>query len=334
MMQPLPMKFRAPDVGYPKGWYFVAEAADVVPGKMLPVTYLDQQFIVYRDKTGKAQVSDAFCPHLGAHLASHDGCIKNGQLVCPFHKWEFDGVTGQCTHIPYTQTMVPKSVKLRVHPTSEVDEMVLMWYHPTDSAPDYEPFTRDMLSPGARWDTHTVMKRTPTCPYGDLYENLFDTAHIQQLHHSKELLQTDVIDRMTYGLRVKMKPPKVRDSFPVKRMEVNFSGVTGAYVFNEGEGWAMLIQSTATPIDAERFSSHTRILLRNEGKLSSKIRNFVYGKAMARRTAFESDQDMNVLNYKRYLPRPNLCAGDGPIMRWRQYQLEFYPPPARAVGAE
>jgi 3-ketosteroid 9alpha-monooxygenase subunit A len=33
---------------------------------------------------------------------------------------------------------------------------------------------------------------------------------------------------------------------------------------------------------------------------------------------------MKVLNFKKHLTKPNLCAGDGPIHKWRKYQDEFY----------
>ena len=101
--------------GFPKGWYCVAESKDITDGVLKPVTYLDQQLIVYRDANGDARVADAYCPHLGAHLASHDGCITGGELVCPFHKWRFDGATGKCNSIPYTN-VVPPQAKLALYP--------------------------------------------------------------------------------------------------------------------------------------------------------------------------------------------------------------------------
>jgi 3-ketosteroid 9alpha-monooxygenase subunit A len=313
----------------------VAEAADVKAGKMLSVTYLDQQLIVYRDADGKAQVADAYCPHMGAHLASHDGCIKNGQLVCPFHKWAFDGTTGQCTHIPYTQTMVPRSVKLTIHPTREVDGMVVMWYHPEGAAPDYEPFSRDVLSPGARWDLHSVKIVDSTCPFRDLFENLFDTGHVQQLHGSNSLMQIASVERVAHGLRLKFAPYDRPEKFPVTRMETNFSGVTAGYVYIEGKGFGVIIQSSATPVNAERFYNVNRIFIRNDGKLRSKLTNILVGGAFARRVYSEIQQDMNVLNYKKHLARPALCAGDGPITKWRQYQQEFYTQPSpHAAAAE
>ncbi|MGH8808821.1 MAG: Rieske 2Fe-2S domain-containing protein, partial [Noviherbaspirillum sp.] len=90
------MKFRVPEIAFPKGWYCVADAHEISADKLKPVSYLNQQLIVYRAQSGEAQVADAYCPHLGAHLASHDGCIEDGAIVCPFHKWKWDGAQGHC----------------------------------------------------------------------------------------------------------------------------------------------------------------------------------------------------------------------------------------------
>jgi len=92
-IEPLPMRLRAPVQGFPKGWYRVADAGEVLPDALLPVSWLNDQYIVFRGADGRAQVADAFCPHMGAHLASHDGCLRHGRIVCPFHKWEFDAAS-------------------------------------------------------------------------------------------------------------------------------------------------------------------------------------------------------------------------------------------------
>ena len=320
-LQPIPMKYRCHDLGFPKGWYAVADSAEVTGTAMLPVNYLDQQLIVYRDANGTAQVADAYCPHMGAHLASHDGCITDGKIVCPFHKWSFDATSGQCVNIPYTKIMVPPSVKLTIHPTCEVDDIVMMWYHPKDEAPDYEPFSRSQLNTEASWVLHSTKDLVSTCPFQDLFENLFDTAHVQQLHGGVGLPNIVSIERTPHGLRVKFGPPTAPEQFSITHMENNFSGVTMNTLFIEGQGFAFMATATATPIDKECFRNVARLYVRDMG---SREMNDALGGAFAQRTYEEIDQDMNVLNFKKHLAKPNLCAGDGPISKWRKYQDEFY----------
>ena len=48
----------------------------------------------------QACIVDAYCPHLGANLGV-GGRVHGNCIECPFHGWQFDGETGQCTSIPY-----------------------------------------------------------------------------------------------------------------------------------------------------------------------------------------------------------------------------------------
>ena len=49
----------------------------------------------------QVSIVDAYCPHLGANLGV-GGHVRGNCIECPFHGWRFDGETGQCVSIPYT----------------------------------------------------------------------------------------------------------------------------------------------------------------------------------------------------------------------------------------
>ncbi len=53
---------------------------------------------------GQIYATDNLCPHQTGPLSAGD---INGTLVtCPWHGWEFDISTGQCTHIPNTKVKI------------------------------------------------------------------------------------------------------------------------------------------------------------------------------------------------------------------------------------
>ena len=79
--------------------------------------------------------------------------------------------------------------------------------------------------------------------------------------------------------------------------------------------------NTFTPVDDERFVLHSRLHTRDSG--SAEI-NEAIGKAFTERFMFEVEQDLKVLDYKRHLVKPRLCAGDGPIHQYRKYAAEFF----------
>jgi len=318
-IEPIPMKYRAPAEGFAKGWYCVAEADEISADSLKPVSWLGEQLIVYRTGEGKAQVADAYCPHMGAHLASHDGCIKDGMVICPFHKWNFDAASGDCVRIPYS-ALPPAKVGLKLHPTREVDGMVLMWYHPHGAAPEFEPYISP-LTQRDKWALYTVKEWVTTCPFRDILENLFDTAHIVQLHNAQEMPDVKSVQRVAHGLCIDYETNPENSEVGLKQFQCDFGGISLLTQYWEGQHFETLFIHSFTPIDEERFVQKTRFYIKDSG---SKEMIEMVGKAFADRFVFEVEQDLRVLDFKKHLPQPRLCAGDGPIHQFRKYANEFY----------
>jgi phenylpropionate dioxygenase-like ring-hydroxylating dioxygenase large terminal subunit len=59
---------RFPFTPYPEGWFVVSFSEDLRPGELRPIHVFGRQLVLFRTASGQAVVSDAFCPHLGAHL--------------------------------------------------------------------------------------------------------------------------------------------------------------------------------------------------------------------------------------------------------------------------
>ena len=60
---------------------------------------LGRDLVLYRGDDGRAVALDAYCPHMGAHLA--EGRVDGNELRCFFHDWKFD-CTGTCVEVPRT----------------------------------------------------------------------------------------------------------------------------------------------------------------------------------------------------------------------------------------
>src|SRR4051812_43484299 len=69
------MAYRFPFAPFPDGWYFVCYSHELPRGKLFNKTFMGREIIAFRGADGGACVADAFCPHLGAHLAKGGGCI-------------------------------------------------------------------------------------------------------------------------------------------------------------------------------------------------------------------------------------------------------------------
>jgi phenylpropionate dioxygenase-like ring-hydroxylating dioxygenase large terminal subunit len=80
-----------------EGWYLVARADEVRPGKVVSRSLLERPLALYRGGSGRVHALHARCPHLGADLAG--GEVLGDDLRCPFHHWTFDG-EGGCLRAP------------------------------------------------------------------------------------------------------------------------------------------------------------------------------------------------------------------------------------------
>lgn len=316
---PIPKAHRDHTVGFGKGWYCVAESSEISSDTMLPVSYFDKELIVFRDKDGQARVADAYCPHLGAHLASSTGCIDGGEIVCPFHKWRFDTATGKCNSIPYTK-IVPPQAKLAFYPTMEMSGMVMMWWHNAGAAPEAAPFDGMSAHTDKTWLKSAERSFETFVPLRDLHENIFDTAHIQQLHGSVGMPEIAEVNRRDFGLEVNFKAMAPGEISTINYMQFNFIGMSMVSHIVLGDGFGFIQNNTITPIDRERSLMRIRMFVMDTG---SEEMNEMVGKGFAQRVMSEIDEDMRVLNFKKHLERPLICAGDGPIMKWREYAEEL-----------
>ena len=123
----------------PYGWYAVAYSDDLGAGDVQPLSFFDEQMVLFRTEGGEAHVMDAYCPHLGAHLG-HGGKVNGNAITCPFHAWSFNGA-GECVDVPYAKE-IPKRARdsqcLYSYPVQECNRMVWAWYHPRKLAPLFE----------------------------------------------------------------------------------------------------------------------------------------------------------------------------------------------------
>src|SRR4051812_37424318 len=108
------------------GWYMVDWTDNLAAGEVKPLRYFDEDLVLWRGADGgAAQVMNATCPHLGAHIG-HGGKVCGDDVVCPFHGWRWNR-DGRNTFIPPNEKGNPR-VRLRIWPTREIDGIILVWH--------------------------------------------------------------------------------------------------------------------------------------------------------------------------------------------------------------
>jgi len=112
---------------YPDAWYAVALSAELTPARVLSVTVCNRNLVVWRPRAGAAPVvTDAYCPHLGAHMGLGGSRVENGCIRCPFHGWKFDA-SGACVEVPGSDTCPGKAAALRTWEAVERNGVVSVW---------------------------------------------------------------------------------------------------------------------------------------------------------------------------------------------------------------
>jgi 3-ketosteroid 9alpha-monooxygenase subunit A len=177
---------------FPRGWFMVAKAADV-GDKPLAVRFLGHDFALYRGKSGKAVLLDAYCPHMGTHLTKNttsyviqDGQVEGDSIRCPYHAWRF-GPDGKCDHIPYYDGPIPKAAAVKAWPIAEQMGIIWVWHDPECGAPDYPaPLLEEWNNP--RWIHWRIedLGLINTHPQ-EIVDNMADVAHFVPLHGSDEV---------------------------------------------------------------------------------------------------------------------------------------------------
>ncbi len=76
-----------------QSWYPICFSKDVGKGEVIGRGFLDGRVVVFRAADGVARVLSAYCPHVGADLAT--GKVVENTIQCPFHHWQYDS-NGVC----------------------------------------------------------------------------------------------------------------------------------------------------------------------------------------------------------------------------------------------
>ena len=315
--------FRFP--GIPVGWYVVATSDEVRAGQVHTVKYFGEELILYRTESGQVHLSEAYCPHLGAHLGS--GTVQGENLRCSFHGFEFGG-DGRCVRTAYGKG-VPRKAKLTTWAIREHNGYVFTWYHPEGKQPEWE--VPVLPGPSEGWTAFRTRAISVKSHPQETSENSVDTGHFIQVHGFGDAwtegdLQIDGhLLKGAYGIQY---PLGDKLKFVAKfNVEVHGLGYSLVRVRVDRFGIEINLLVLSSPVDHENIILRTAASAKHWGALP--ITNLLR-EAASWGLNREVGQDAPIWETKRYLDRPILAEGDGPIGEYRRYCKQFYPQQAEA----
>ena len=301
----------------PSGWFQVAWSEELDPGQVIPRFYFGRHLALWRDEQGEAHLTDAFCPHLGAHFG-HGGKVDGCELVCPFHGWQF-AADGANTLIPYSERTNQKA-RLRTYPMREFGGLVLAWYHPEGAEPSFELDEPPELSDPEFTDWHTK-HFTVKVAAQEMAENSVDGPHFRYVHNTEIVPEIESYE--TDGPRARMRSIQ---RFPTPR------GVVDGRidVDNQGPGFGVtrfsgivdtFLVGAAVPVDEGRSEVRFSFKVRSLGDAGT---TSGVGKAFIDEVCKQFGEDMPIWENKAHIVRPALADTDPPYLKFRKWYRQFY----------
>lgn len=319
---PLPLPF---------GWFQVLYSHELAVGESKPLDYFDQELVAFRTESGVVRVLDAYCPHMGAHLgygihenAGAGAAVVGENIVCPFHGWQYNG-EGRCAHIPYATNLPPRVAReeevIRPWHVREVNQCILVWYHPQGAEPIFEPEPVEEASADNEewgeiksftWDIDTHMQ--------EIGENAVDTVHFHYVHGTNDIpdvQQLEFSGYTRYGhLKTRQPTPKGVIEGAIENRNigpglafVRFSGLCDT-----------LLMANLTPVSRE----HTRAMYAFiQKKVDGKTQEGGIADAIIANICQQMEEDQIIWSHKKYFEKPLLCDGDGPFGKFRKWYGQF-----------
>jgi len=301
---------------FAKGWYVVSWSVDLKPKQAIPLQCLSRHFVLYRSEAGVPTLLDAHCPHLGAHLG-HGGRVEGDDIVCPFHAWKFCK-SGRCVDVPYAKRIPPKAA-VRSYPVKEHSGMILAYFGPEATEPDYDvPPIPELEDP--EWTPMQFAEITIATEPREVVENVADSAHFLPVHKQRVNDFEMIIDgpratQITFGSGRNLRGEKivVKTTATYHGPAIQFTRLKWAY--------DMVLINAHIPLDEKTLLLRFGVTLKKEDGVDIPQQVVDMHVAAARDGYFD---DVAIWENKRWRDRPVLADGDGPIMKLRQWHQSFY----------
>ena len=312
----------------PNGWFALEFSRELREGDVKPIHYFGEDLVLFRTRSGQAKVLDAFCPHLGAHLG-YGGRVMGETIRCPFHAWQFDGTSGDCTHIPYCER-IPAMAKVRSWDVQEKNGFIWVWFHAEGKPPEWDfPEQPEFHDAALReeWAEPRAFEVVLDAHIQDTHENNNDPVHFLYVHGATSVPDSEIeftpdsthyritsINEVEYPFGT-FKMVFHRDSWGLGLNAMDMQGIPGA---------GLKMFAATTPINEKQVISRW---------LLTATRNMVdiAGEEFMDNITSGVEQDFDIWKHKVHRANPVFCEGDHYLGDFRKWARQFYSNPVGDV---
>ncbi len=308
---------------FPTGWYALATSAELKKEGILTKKLAADEVVIYRTRKGIAKAIEPFCPHLGAHFG-HGGSVKGESLRCPFHGFCFN-TEGSCVKTAYG-TRPPRRAKLRKYPIHEVNGFILVYYDENGESPAW--YVPEVEMEGwTKWQSlEWKVKSHPQ----ETTENSVDVGHFNITHGFENV---DTLQPATMqgpyltALYAMNRPSFLPKIIPAVRSEfrVHVHGLGYSFVEVKLPKLGLELRTIVQPVPIEEGKIILRLGISMKKCEPLNWLNGLFLKILLKSFAADVAHDLEIWENKKYIARPLLALGDGPIAEYRRWAKQFYP---------
>ncbi len=185
-------------------WHPIATSAQLPEPDCdpLPARLMGEDFVVWRDSSGKVGVMDELCLHRGASMAL--GRVEDGGIRCIYHGWKF-AVDGRLLETPnHADPRLLERLRARSYPVREQSGLIWTYIGPPGQEPPFRRFAFDDVPDPNR----VVFRIDVNANYLQMWEGGTDSSHVGILHTNvtrpawlaqskRELRADDITDMIT-----------------------------------------------------------------------------------------------------------------------------------------
>ena len=321
---------------YPRGWFMVATSEEVTTTPSA-VRFFGEDMVLYRGQSGRPFLVEAYCPHMGTHLAKNTTSyvvvdkehVEGDNIRCPYHGWRF-GPDGRCNDIPYSPAPVPKAACLKNWKLTERAGCLWMWYDEEGGEPYYDlPAFDQWDAPGwVNWSVEALGELN--CHPQEVVDNMTDKGHLQPVHGSIDMVSFENVFDGHVCRQILTAGHKTLAGDGAEPM-TNDTWYTGPGILQSvmiGEYPShMLIAHT--PIDDGVIKVWYGLLVKVDNAQPN-ADDIALASAYEEAGVDAFAQDFEIWSNKRPCLNPMMVRGDGPFDKVRIWYRQFYNPRAQA----
>jgi phenylpropionate dioxygenase-like ring-hydroxylating dioxygenase large terminal subunit len=150
------------------------------------IKILDEELVIFRDKSGNLGLVHKHCPHRQASL-EFGMCTDNG-IQCCYHGWHF-AADGSILDVPgqpqKAANMIKDRVRLGAYPTHEYKGLIFTYMGPIESIPEFPVYDSFDFE-----DMEMVPYKAPfSCNWLQVLDAIVDPIHTAFLHSNVSRVQ-------------------------------------------------------------------------------------------------------------------------------------------------